>query len=87
VKKNAQTIAIIRFISGPWGRGARFLGGIVLWSFAIMEGGGAYLLAIPGTLMLVTGVMNYCPPGLVLKKPTDRSEFMASLKPVNLLKS
>jgi len=37
--------------------------------------------------MLVTGVMNYCPPGLVLKKPTDRSEFMASLKPVNLLKS
>ena len=59
----------------------------MLWGFAIMEGGGAYLLAIPGTLMLVTGVMNYCPPGLVLKKPTDRSEFMASLKPVNLLKS
>jgi hypothetical protein len=52
-----------------------------------MDGGGAYLLAIPGTLMLVTGVMNYCPAGLVLKKPTDRSEFMASLKPVNLLKS
>ena len=87
MKKNAQTIAIIRFMSGPWGRGARFLGGIVLWSFAIMDGGGAYLLAIPGTLMLVTGVMNYCPPGLVLKKPTDRSEFMASLKPVNLLKT
>ena len=58
VKKNAQTIAIIRFISGPWGRGARFLGGIVLWSFAIMEGGGAHLLAILGTLMLVTEVMN-----------------------------
>jgi hypothetical protein len=87
MKKNAQTIAIIRFMSGPWGRGGRFLGGIVLWSFAIMDGGGAYLLAIPGTLMLVTGVMNYCPAGLVLKKPTDRSEFMASLKPVNLLKS
>jgi hypothetical protein len=52
-----------------------------------MEGGWAYLLAIPGTLMLVTGVMNYCPAGLVLKKPTGRSEFMASLKPVNLLKS
>jgi len=87
MKKNAQTIAIIRFMSGPWGRGGRFLGGIVLWSFAIMDGGGAYLLAIPGTLMLVTGVMNYCPAGLVLEKPTDRSEFMASLKPVNLLKS
>ena len=87
VKKNAQTSAIIRFTSGPWGRGARFVGGIVLWSLAIMNGGWAYLLAIPGTLMLVTGVMNYCPAGLVLKKPTDRSEFMASLKPVNLLKS
>ena len=87
VKKNAQTIAMIHFKSGPWGRGGRFLGGIVLWSFAIMDGGGAYLLAIPGTLMLVTGVMNDCPAGLVLKKPTDRSEFMASLKPVNLLKS
>ena len=87
VKKNAQTIAMIHFKSGPWGRGGRFLGGIVLWSFAIMEGGGAYLLAIPGTLMLVTGVMNDCPAGLVLKKPTGRSEFRASLKPVNLLKS
>ena len=59
----------------------------MLWNFAIMEGGWAYLLAIPGSLMLVTGVMNYCPPGLVLKKPTDRSEFMSPRRSVNLLKT
>ena len=79
MKKNAQTIAIIRFTSGPWGRGARFVGGIVLWSLAIMNGGWAYLLAIPGTLMLVTGVMNYCPAGLMLKKPTGRSDLSSWL--------
>lgn len=37
-------------------------------------------------MMLTTGVMNYCPAGLMLEKPKDRTEFMASLKPVNLLK-
>lgn len=86
MKKNKSTLAMISFMSGPWGRGARVIGGVALWAIAIIDGGWAWLLAIPGTLMITTGVMNYCPAGLMLEKPKDRSEFMASLKPVNLLK-
>jgi len=86
MKKDKNTLAMISFMSGPWGRGARIVGGVALWAVAIIDGGWAWLLAIPGTMMLTTGVMNYCPAGLMLEKPKDRSEFMASLKPVNLLK-
>ncbi len=87
MQKNASTLAMIRFMSGPWGRGLRIVGGVALWAGAVTSGGWAWLLAIPGTMMLVTGVMNYCPAGLMTEKPTNRSEFMGSLKPVNLLKS
>ena len=80
------TRRMISFMSGPWGRGLRIVGGIALWAVAIADGGWAWLLAIPGTMMLITGVMNYCPAGLMTQKPANRSEFMASLKPVNLLK-
>lgn len=86
MKKDKSTLAMISFMSGPWGRGARIVGGVALWAIAIIDGGWAWLLAIPGTLIITTGVMNYCPAGLMLEKPTDRTEFMASLKPVNLLK-
>jgi len=86
MKKDKNTLAMISFMSGPWGRGARIVGGVALWAIAIIDGGWAWLLAIPGTMMITTGVMNYCPAGLMLEKPKDRSEFMASLKPVNLLK-
>jgi len=86
MKKNAQSIAFISFMSGPWGRGARIVGGVALWVLAVMAGGWSFLWAIPGTLMLVTGTMNYCPANLMMSKPKDRSEFMASLKTVDLLK-
>jgi hypothetical protein len=87
MKKNAQSIAFISFMSGPWGRGARIVVGVALWVLAITAGGWSFLWAIPGTLMLVTGAMNYCPANLMVSKPQNRSEFMASLKPVNLLKT
>ena len=74
-------------MSGPWGRGARIVGGVALWGLAVTSGGWAWLLAIPGSLMITTGVMNYCPAGLMVTKPQSRSEFMASLKPANLLDS
>ena len=85
MQKNDSTIAMIRFMSGPWGRGLRIVGGAALWAIAIADGSWAWLLAIPGTMMLVSGIMNYCPAGLMLHKPANRSEFMASLKPTNLL--
>lgn len=85
MQKNESTVSMIAFMSGPWGRGLRIVGGIALWAVAIVDGSWAWLLAIPGSMMLVSGIMNYCPAGVMLEKPTNRSEFMASLKPTNLL--
>lgn len=78
-------MAFIRFMSGPWGRGLRIIVGLGLIALAIWGGGWEWLLAIPGTLFTLTGIMNYCPAGLMVNPPKDRSEFMASLKPTNLL--
>lgn len=78
-------MAFIRFMSGPWGRGLRIVAGASLIILAALGGGWEWLLALPGTLFLVTGIMNYCPAGLMVKPPQDRSEFMASLKPTNLI--
>jgi hypothetical protein len=77
---------LIAFMSGPWGRGLRIVGGIALIVLAWTEGGWGWLIALPGALMLVTGVMNYCPAASFAKPPADRSEFMEKLGPRNLLK-
>ncbi len=82
-----STTRMLRFMSGPWGRAVRVLGGVALWAVAISAGGWAWLLVIPGSLVMLTGVMNYCPAGLMVTKPRTRSEFMDSLKPTNLLDS
>ena len=79
--------AVITFISSPWGRAMRIGGGVALWVGAVVTGGWAWLLALPGTLMVITGVMNYCPAGFMVTRPQERSEFFASLKPVNLLET
>ena len=77
---------IIAFMSGPWGRGIRIVGGIALIILAATEGGWGWLIAVPGVLMLVTGIVNYCPAASFAKPPVDRSEFMEKLGPRNLLK-
>jgi hypothetical protein len=77
---------MIAFMSGPWGRGLRIVGGIGLIVLAATEGGWGWLIALPGVMMLATGVMNYCPAAAFTKPPADRSEFMEKLGPRNLLK-
>jgi len=77
---------MIAFMSGPWGRGLRIVAGIGLIILAATEGGWGWLIAVPGVLMLVTGIVNYCPAASFVKPPADRSEFMESLGPRNLLK-
>ena len=82
-----QTImTFIAFMSGPWGRGLRIVGGVALITLAWSEGGWMWLVALPGVAMAATGILNYC-PALVLTTPKAvRSEFLASLGPRNLLK-
>jgi hypothetical protein len=77
---------MIAFMSGPWGRALRIAGGIALIVFAATEGGWGWLIALPGAMMLVTGIVNYCPAASFAKPPADRSEFMESLGSRNLLK-
>jgi hypothetical protein len=78
--------SMIAFMSGPRGRGLRIIGGLALIALAWSEGSWGWLIAIPGVMMLTTGIMNYCPAAAFQKAPEDRSEFMKSLGPRNLLK-
>lgn len=78
--------AFIAFMSGPWGRGLRIVSGVALIGLGAWGGGWDWLLAIPGVAMLTTGIINYCPATIFAKPPEDRSEFMESLGPRNLLK-
>jgi len=78
--------SFIAFMSGPWGRGLRIVGGLALIALAASEGGWGWLIALPGVMMLATGVMNYCPAAAFQKPQEDRSDFMKSLGPRNLLK-
>jgi hypothetical protein len=78
-------IAVISFMSGPWGRGLRIVAGVGLITLAITGGGWGWLLTIPGLLMLITGAFNYC-PAVYFAPPEDRSTFMESLGQRNLLK-
>lgn len=85
MQNRERSLTVIAFMSGPWGRLLRIVAGLALYAVALTSGGWAWLLAIPGTVMLLTGLMNYCPAGLMMSRPTNRSEFMASLKPTNFL--
>ncbi len=77
---------VIAFMSGPWGRALRIVAGGALIALAAWGGGWEWLLAIPGLAMVLTGVFNYCPAGAFSPPPADRSEFMESLGPRNLLR-
>jgi len=74
------------FMSGRWGRLARIVVGGFLVTAAWIDGGWAWLVAVPGAAMLLSGIFNYCPSGAMFDDSSERSEFMASLKSTNLLK-
>jgi hypothetical protein len=74
------------FMSGRWGRLTRIAVGGFLVTAAWIDGGWAWLVAVPGAAMLLSGIFNYCPSGAMLNDSSERSEFMASLKTTNLLK-
>ncbi len=79
-------MSFIAFMSGPWGRVLRIVGGLALIALAWLDGGWMWLVALPGVAMAATGIMNYC-PALTLTTPKgERSEFMSSLGSRNLLK-
>lgn len=56
--------AILQFMAGTPGRWTRGLFGVGLIALGLIGGGWSLLLLLPGAMMIVTGVINYCPAGL-----------------------
>lgn len=79
-------MSFIAFMSGPWGRALRIVGGLALIALGWSEGGWMWLAALPGVAMAATGILNYCPALILTTPKAERSEFLASLGPRNLLK-
>jgi hypothetical protein len=81
-------MSFIAFMSGPWGRALRSVGGLALVTLAWSERGRMWLVAVPGVAMTATGIMNYCPAlALALATPkAEQSELMSSLGSRNLFK-
>ena len=85
MSRNDARLKMFAFMSGPWGRTLRIVVGAGLIVAAFLDGGWAWLVAIPGAAFLLSGLFNYCPSGAFLADDSERSEFMASLKTTNLL--
>lgn len=56
---------MISFMSGPWGRLARGAMGVFLATIALIGMGWSLLWLPLGLFMIGTGIMNYCPAGLL----------------------
>jgi hypothetical protein len=56
---------MISFMSGPWGRLARGVVGSFLVVLALIGMGWSLLLLPLGLFMMATGILNYCPAGLM----------------------
>jgi hypothetical protein len=79
--------AILTFMAGTAGRWARGLGGVALIALAIVSGGWWLLLAIPGVMMVITGIMNYCPAGLFVTGSGKSEDIMANIAKYDALDS
>lgn len=79
--------SVLLFMSGPYGRWARGLVGVGLLTLAALGGGWWLLLAIPGLLMITTGVVNYCPAGLAITGSGKQSNITAEITKFDALGS
>ncbi|MCF8528886.1 MAG: DUF2892 domain-containing protein [Aquiluna sp.] len=77
---------IISFMSGPWGRAARvFMGSFLL--FVALSNLGWSLLWLPlGMLMIATGLLNYCPAGLLFPQWKKEQQLLTNFPTYKLKK-
>lgn len=76
----------LSFMSGPWGRAARALMGVFLVTLALIQMGWSLLLAPLGLFMIGTGVLNYCPAGLLFPDWKKESQLVANMPSFKLKK-
>jgi hypothetical protein len=79
--------ALLTFMASTPGRLARGLTGVALAVLAFMSGGWFLLLLLPATMMMVTGIVNYCPAGLLVTGSGKSENIMATMAKYNALGS
>ena len=67
-----------RFMSGPVGRLARIVAGIVLVVIGISMGGAGWILAVVGLLPIAAGVLNICLIAPILGAPFSGAKCRTS---------
>ena len=76
---------MLSFMSGPWGRVARAAMGSFLIATALVGMGWNLLLLPLGIFMIATGILNYCPAGLVFPEWKKERQILANF-PTHKLK-
>jgi hypothetical protein len=76
---------MISFMSGPWGRLARGVVGSFLVAIALIGMGWSLLWLPLGLFMIGTGILNYCPAGLMFPEWKKEPQILANF-PTHKLK-
>ncbi len=76
---------MLSFMSGTWGRLTRATVGSVLIATALVGMGWNLLLLPLGIFMIATGILNYCPAGLVFPEWKKERQILADF-PTHKLK-
>jgi hypothetical protein len=76
----------IGFMSGPWGRALRGVMGVFLVFLALTNLGWSLLWLPLGLLMITTGLMNYCPAGLLFPQWRKEQQLLANYPSYKLKK-
>ena len=78
---------MLAFAAGTGGRWARALMGVGIGAAGVIAGGWWLLLLVPGAFMIGTGVMNYCPAGLMMTGSGRSEDILANIAKVDALGS
>ena len=77
---------MISFMSGPWGRLARGLMGSFLVTIALIGMGWSLLWLPLGLFMIGSGILNYCPVGLMFPEWKKEQQILADFPTYKLKK-
>lgn len=78
---------VLAFAAGTGGRWARALMGVGVATIGVIAGGWWLLLIGLGAFMIGTGVMNYCPAGLMVTGSGRSEDILANIAKFDALGS
>lgn len=74
----------LTFMASTPGRWVRIAAGASFAAIALTQGGGYLFMLIPAALMLTTGIMNYCPIGLLYGQGVKSGELLKKMQTYDL---